>query len=963
MGRYAPAFTLWNRLTKGEIKGIIYTNYRVDIDSLLQPGTEGDCVIMILHFGRVPSWYRWPCHDYYFHNTPIICKRRIRTERLTPYHTTSNHNHTICHENELFVLSQCFAITWGLSGLRTTEGLVTRVVEQYFIRLISIISWQTIKRYTLSITNNHVGILTKAINASCIEIEFTPGLAYDTMRQVMLKQVTCEILNSTNILSIGDGRNTTQISCQSNQIQCDDGSCISHDSLCNVNHQCHITGLIVNNSSLCYPFCMPGNCLCPSNYFHCMSGGCILMAFVCDGRMHCQDASDEICEVKTKERKITNAEVAALVGERYFCLGYLCSTGECIHSKYVNNLLPDCEGSSAADEDMFLRLRYDGERFECKESTHFPCVGGLPVCFPLNKFCLFEPDEDGYPKWCRDGSHLGLCAEINCTNSYKCPNSYCIPFHNICDGYSNCIYGEDEERCSDYVCKGLLRCTGSKVCVHPQNICDQEEDCSNGEDEILCDMKPCPDGCKCLSYSMTCYSKLPNVFPVPPSEFMKHLSVIHSYLPFPNFYNICNQKDLVFFNVSGNQIVHVCDSLKDNCKTFSQIYILDLSHNHIRILKSYCLKYFLSLKVIVLAYNPLEILQRHAISHSLLSYINIQSTQIRYLRGDILAGLGKVYSLDIAKTYVQYIDRYAELLLSHVSDFRFDDPRLCCIFINNKYCVYLLKTHQPVCFTLLPHRLTAYISVCVGAMLFVLNVSAFVSNQFSNAAGHFTKIVSLVVFSDAILAIYLPVMGGADLYYNSHFPLAVMQWQKSIFCFAVDMISTTVTMLSVSFSGFLIFLTSHNVCRIGFKISDAWQIIRNISVMLIITTFSFNFLLSIINYHLYVFVPDSGFMCNVMGNSPVSSWAGLVSMITLCTLMLSVAIIIMISTLQLILLARKIARDVQNISGLKSDTAQSRSNAMTCMMILVLAKIAVLLPYPLLQIMGLPLAGRYSWYP
>ena len=956
MGNFAPVFTLWNRLTKGEIKEVLYKNYSVRIDSLLQPGREGDCVIMILHFGSVPSWYRWACHDYYFYNTPIICKRRVRTGRLTPYHTTSNHNHTICHTNELFVLGQCFAITWGLSELRTTVNLVAHVVEKYFIRLISIISWQTVTSYTLSITNNHSGILTNAINASCIEIALTPGLAYDIMRQVIKTQVTCENLNSTNILSIGEGRATTQISCQSNLIQCDDGSCISHDSVCDVNNQCHIRGLIMNNSSLCFPFCMPGNCLCPSNYFHCISGGCILMAFICDGKMHCPDASDEICEVKTKERKISNHEVAAMVGERYFCLGYHCSTGECIHSKYVNNLLPDCAGASA-DEDLFLRLRYDGERFECKEPTHFPCVGGLPVCFPLNKFCLFEPDEDGYPMWCRDGSHLGECAEINCTNSYKCPDSYCIPFHHICDGYSNCIHGEDEERCSEYVCKGLLRCSGSKVCVHPQQICDKIENCPNGEDEILCDMKPCPDGCMCLSYSMTCYSKIINVFPEPPSEFMKHLSVIQSYLPFPNFYNICNQNDLVFFNLSGNQIVHVCDSMKDHCKTFSQIYILDLSHNHIKILKSYCLKYFLSLKVIFLAYNPLGILQRYAISHPFLSYINIQSTQMRYLSGDSLAGLGKLYSLDITKTYLQYIDRYAELLLSHVSEFRFDDPRLCCIFVDNKYCDYSLKTQQTTCFTLLPHWLTPYICVCFGVVLFVLNVSAFVGNQFSNAAGHFTTIVSLVIFSDAILSLYLPVMGATDLYYNSHFPLTAMQWQRGIFCLAVDMVSTTVTMLSVFFSGFLIFLTCHNVRRIGFKISEAWQTIRNVSVMLIITTFSFNFFLSMINYHLYVRVPDSGFVCNVMGNSPVSSWTGLVSMITLCTLMLSVAIIIMISTFRLILLARKIARDVENISGMKSDSAQSRSDAMTFMMVLVLAKMAILLPYPLHQIMGQLFAG------
>ena len=581
LGEYEPGFTLWNRLTKGDIKDVWLKNRLVKvIDGILQPGIEGDCLIMILHFGSVPSWYRWACHDDYFNSTPIICKRRIRRGRLTPYHNTSNHNHTLCHINELFVLGQCFAITWGLSVLRTPGNLATLASEQYLIRIISLISWQTVSSYTLFITNNHSGILTNSIHASCIETALTPGLAYDITRQVILKQVPCEILNSANVLSIGEGRKTTHTSCQSNQIRCDDGSCISHDSLCNVNNHCHIRGLIMNNTSLCFPFCMPGNCLCPSNYFHCMSGGCILMAFICDGQMHCPDASDEICEVETKERKITNDEIEALVGDRYFCFGYLCSSGECIHSNNVNNLLPDCGGDFASDEDLFLNMRYYWERFECKESTHFPFVAGLPVCFPLNKFCLFEPVEDGYPKWCRDGSHLGQCAEINCTNRYKCPDSYCIPFHHICDGYSNCIHGEDEERSSEYVCKGLLRCTGSKVCVHPQQICDKVDDCSNGEDEILCDMKPCPDGCKCLSYSMKCYYKVPNVFPVPPSEFMKHLAVIHSYLPFPNFNNICNQNDLLFLNLSGNQIVHVCDSIKDNCRAVSKIYILDLSHNH-----------------------------------------------------------------------------------------------------------------------------------------------------------------------------------------------------------------------------------------------------------------------------------------------------------------------------------------------------------------------------------------------
>ena len=256
--------------------------------------------------------------------------------------------------------------------------------------------------------------------------------------------------------------------------------------------------------------------------------------------------------------------------------------------------------------------------------------------------------------WCRDGSHLGQCAEINCTNSYKCPDSHCIPYHKVCDGYFHCINGEDEERCDDYICRGLLRCSGSKVCVHPQQICDQVEGCSNGEDEKLCDMKSWPDGCTCLSYSMACYTYVPNEFPVTPSEFIKHIAVINSYLPFPIFSNICNQRGLVLFNLSANQIVHICASMKDDCSAFRKITILDLSHNHFKNLESYCLKFLTSLKIIFLAYNPLKILQRYAISNSLISYISIQSTQVRYLRGDSLVGLGNLYTLDVTKTYFQY---------------------------------------------------------------------------------------------------------------------------------------------------------------------------------------------------------------------------------------------------------------------------------------------------------------------
>ena len=103
---------------------------------------------------------------------------------------------------------------------------------------------------------------------------------------------------------------------------------------------------------------------------------------------------------------------------------------------------------------------------------------------------------------------------------------------------------------------------------------------------------------------------------------------------------------------------------------------------------------------------------------------------------------------------------------------------------------------------------------------------------------------------------------------------------------------------------------------------------------------------------------NTGFMCN--GNSPVSSWTGLVSMIILCTLMLSAVIIIIKSTFELVLHTRKTEGDVENISGMKSNSAQSKSDAMTFVMIFALAKTVIMVPYPLLQILDFIFAGGHD---
>ena len=946
---HTPTLMWWNKLMSGEIRRL-FARVSISIDSLLQPGGNGECVAMILLFGSVPSWYRWPCQDPGLYFTPIVCKRRRETWQRSPHRITSRNIHSVCHADGLLIFDQCFTLGRGLQTIPPTGKFIRRSTKQYLVQIISIMSRQTSNTYQIYIPNHFAEIRSKS---SCIKTVLTPGISNDVMRRVIPTQVPCKNFSANEILFVGVGRMDTLTRCNSNHIQCDDGTCISHNSLCNFNNHCEVGKIDVNTPHTCITSCMLHNCSCPPNYFQCSSGGCIQMAFICDGNIDCTDASDEFCGIETKEHKSEHNDMESLVEDRYFCLGHHCLAGECIDLKYVDDLLPDCLGGQADDEALFLRLRYDGERFDCREPTHFPCVGGLPVCFPINKFCVFEQDEDGYPMWCRDGSHLGQCAEINCTNSYKCPDSYCIPFHKVCDGHSNCIHGEDEERCDEYVCKGLLRCSGSKICVHPEQICNKVRDCINGDDEMFCDMKSCPNGCQCLSYSITCSSVQSNVLPALPSERFKHMSVINSSLPFPNFDNICNQRELLFLNLSENQIQHICGPLMHDCEVFKKITALDISHNQIVILRSHCFKLLSSLKVFILAHNPLQTLERYAISHPLLSYISIHSTAIKYLRGYSLVGMRKLYSFDITKIHLHYIDRYADTILAHISDFRLDDIRLCCIFIHNKYCIHKIKPVKSACFTLLPYWLTAYTLIPTGVLLGFFNVYAFGANQRFARGLHYVKFVSFLNIIDAILALYLPIIGAVDLYYNSHFPLMATRWKKSILCHLVHSVSATMTMLSVFFCGFLIYLTSEVVIKIDFNLFDAWRTIRIFTSVVIVTVMSFNLLVSMLDYFLNDSVSASRCMCNVMGNSPMSSWTNMVSMTVLCILMLFVMVIIMTSTLKLILFTRKIVKEFEHISGIKSKVSQSGSDLMSYITILVIAKTMILTPYPLVQILDL----------
>ena len=286
--------------------------------------------------------------------------------------------------------------------------------------------------------------------------------------------------------------------CQPGYIDCK-GTCILDsidcidisDSLtcfgasCNVSSIADVcyTPLPVTTSDYCYKHCHPDNCTCDSLYFQCMSGGCIHSAMLCDDKADCLHAEDEdIC-----------SRVDRAAPTSYYK-----------HSR-LDDLFPD--EMNASDELSYIHLlKSRHEKINtCAIGSELPCVIGHSACYPVDKQCHYDLAEDGRLRYCTNGAHLEGCtitSQVECSGSFKCQYSYCIPTFRVCDGTLDCPYADDEEDCPITFCQNMLKC-GDR-CIHSLQICDGISQCTDHEDELMCGAPICPDNCQCLGFSVRC---------------------------------------------------------------------------------------------------------------------------------------------------------------------------------------------------------------------------------------------------------------------------------------------------------------------------------------------------------------------------------------------------------------------------------------------------------------------------
>nr|CAH0102762.1 unnamed protein product [Daphnia galeata] len=179
---------------------------------------------------------------------------------------------------------------------------------------------------------------------------------------------------------------------------------------------------------------------CTSSQFQCKNGGCISSHFYCDGDADCQDGSDEPDT----------------------CLPFF------------------CPGDGEYSCIPYILLFLASPQHHCYSFCIYVCDGQAD--------CIDKSDE----------ANCTIIHSMCSSEQFYCSNTrICIPLTWVCDGGSDCEYGEDEDSAiCDSLTKSTFKC-GNGQCIDVNLVCDGKGDCFDGTDEGVGCTNSCQNNDQC----------------------------------------------------------------------------------------------------------------------------------------------------------------------------------------------------------------------------------------------------------------------------------------------------------------------------------------------------------------------------------------------------------------------------------------------------------------------------------
>ncbi len=372
--------------------------------------------------------------------------------------------------------------------------------------------------------------------------------------------------------------------------------------------------------------------------FECEYGVHVNVMLRCDREVDClDDRSDEdecFCSTDASLRNKTFSDFLFFVSIKGQCVLFGSrpnhSTYGVEHGKVTcelspiylkNDLVVDC---SITEEQDLVKL-LSGYPTYCKSPQELPCQEGHSKCFNLTDICMFHFDIYNHIHPCRNGGHLENCLHFECSRTFKCTHSYCIPWTYVCDGKVDCPIHDDENvfalcQNSKVKCANKYKCLKTLMCILLISICDGIPDCPLKDDEFLCQLRhlTCPPSCNCLALAIKC-SKHRGSLKVYPflSIFLLNSPTVHSYskkfqqtmflwIQQSNISVVADisfPETLLFLDMSNNILCSIPgESFHQNPKLRSLI----LGNNKITFLAKDTFLFLSHLTIIILSNNPIK---------------------------------------------------------------------------------------------------------------------------------------------------------------------------------------------------------------------------------------------------------------------------------------------------------------------------------------------------------------------
>ena len=683
------------------------------------------CSLMLLTNLAEPQWISVPCDEALL-PVGICVVNRTSTIHITDKNTENVQKMYFCHQSYIQINTLCYDFLWGNVILKSTE---------------------VCNGGTTANTDN-ILIFQHIYNSISIQSEFPLVIVenYSRERYLVRFYKTHSLFKYyENITKYQEGFHTCKFS---------------------------ETELIKGN-----------------NIFQCLRGGYISFKYVCDGAVDCPNCnSDEsyFCMFVRKEAKSKCSRLFEM-NKNGSCQKYVQEPKQ--NRKFTStnqNRVPNDNlfnnkrvTDVAADMHPLNNVLRNKIYSSCQNPAQIPCFEGNQTCYSLKNVCMYELNVHNQIKSCKNGGHLENCKACECSITFKCPESYCIPWSYVCDGKWDCIGGHDEiyqPVCGKIlICEHMYKCKNmSNLCLHLGEVCDGHKNCPFGDDELLCNLKSvtCPSKCTCLIMAIDC--KNVSAYDYKRIGFYTSVYISNSLI-----YSLSIIQDQLIstkvLKLPSNSLFEFC-----NISPFKEILLIDLSFNSLRRIGRNCFVSHKVLKVLLLNNNKIEFIALFAITNlTNLLFFNLSNNPICNFPWTLLKYSQRISSFGAVNLNLTVINLNSRNEIIKVIDT--DSYHLCCVA---SYIVCLAdRPWFAQCSYLLPSKTLDIVFILVSCLITFLNIESIVLHLLTWKAN---KVFSVLVISlnvgNLVCASYFWIIWISNFIIEQRFLTTEETWKSFPIC-------------------------------------------------------------------------------------------------------------------------------------------------------------------------------------